>query len=123
MEQRAACHMRSVCHWRRRETGFHKYDKRIKNTPNPQARRPRAAHGQGVAARDAKSESEEDEEERVEWGTRKYGVRMSPAQPRYVGRGDDPFGGEVVYITQEIRTLLRSQPEDAKRWLTTSQMG
>jgi hypothetical protein len=29
----------------------------------------------------------------------------------------------VVYIIQEIWTLLRSQPEDAKRWLTTSQMG
>jgi hypothetical protein len=28
-----------------------KVRKRIKNTPNPQARRPRAAHGQGVAAR------------------------------------------------------------------------
>jgi hypothetical protein len=28
-----------------------------------------------------------------------------------------------VYTIQEIRTLLRSQPEDAKRWLTTSQMG
>jgi len=62
------------------------------------------------------------EEERGEWGTHMYGVRMSPAQPRYVGRGDDPFGGEVVYITQEIRTLLRSQPEDAKRWLITNQM-
>ena len=109
--------MRSVCHWRRRETGFHKYDKRIKNTPNPQARLPRAAHGQGVAARDVTSESEEDEEERVECGTRKYGVKMSPAHPRYVGRGDDACGGEVVYTIQEIRTLLRSQPEDATRWL------
>jgi hypothetical protein len=29
----------------------------------------------------------------------------------------------VVYTIQEIRTLLRSQPEDAKRWLTTGQMG
>jgi hypothetical protein len=28
-----------------------------------------------------------------------------------------------VYIIQEIRTLLRSQPEDAKRWLTTGQIG
>ena len=55
----------------------------------------------GVAARDVTCESEEDEEEGVEWGTRMYGVRMSP----------------------EIRTLLRSQPEDMTRWLTTSQMG
>jgi hypothetical protein len=73
--------------------------------------------------RDATSESEEDEEERVEWGTRMYGVRMSPAHPRYVGRGDDTCGGEVVYTIPEIRTLLRSQPEDTKRWVTTSQMG
>jgi hypothetical protein len=28
-----------------------------------------------------------------------------------------------VYTIQEIRTLLRSQPEDAKRWLSTGQMG
>ena len=58
--------------------------KRIQNTPNPQARRPRAAHGLGIAARDVTSESDEDEEERVEWGTCKYGVRMFPAHPRYV---------------------------------------
>jgi hypothetical protein len=32
-------------------------------------------------------------------------------------------GGEVVYTIPEIRTLLRSQPEDTTRWLTTSQMG
>ena len=74
-----------------------KVRKRIKNTPNPQARRPRAAQGQGVAARDVTSECEEDEEEGVEWGKRMYGVRMSPAQPRYVGRDDDTCGGEVVY--------------------------
>jgi hypothetical protein len=52
-----------------------------------------------------------------------YGVRISPAHPRYVGRGDDTCGGEVVYTIPEIRTLLRSQPEDTTRWLTTSQMG
>jgi hypothetical protein len=56
-------------------------------------------------------------------GARKYGVRMSPANPRYVGRGDNTCGKKVVYTIQEIRTLLRSQPEDARRWLTTSQMG
>ena len=57
----------------------------------------------------------------MEWGTRKYGVRMS--HPGYVGRGDDTCGGEVVSTIQEIRTLLRSQPEDAQGWLTTAQMG
>ena len=55
-----------------------KMRKRVKNSPNSQARRPRAAHGKGASVRDASSESEEDEAERVEWGTRKYGVRMSP---------------------------------------------
>ena len=109
-ERASATRKRKACKW-------------IKNTPNPKARRPRAAHGQGVADRDAKSESEEDEEERVEWGTCQYGVRMSPAHPRYVGRGDETCGEEVVYTIQEIRTLLRSQPEGTKRWLTTSQMG
>jgi hypothetical protein len=100
-----------------------KVRKRIKNTPNPRARRPRAAQGQGVAARDVTSESEEDEEEGGEWGKRMYGVRMSPAHPRYVGRGDDTCGGDVVYTIPEMRTLLHSQPEDTTRWLTTSQMG
>ena len=111
--------MRSVCHWKRCETGFRKHDKkvrkRIKNTPNSRERRPRAAQGQGVAARDVTSESEEDEKEGVEWSKRMYGVRMSPAHPRYVGRGDDTCGGEVVYTIPEIRTLLRSQPEDTTR--------
>jgi hypothetical protein len=72
-------------------------------------------------ARDVTSESEEDETEGVEWGARKYGVRMSPTHPWYVGRGDDTCGGEVVYTIQEIKELLDSQPEDMKRWLTTSQ--
>jgi hypothetical protein len=100
-----------------------KVRKRNKNTPNPRARRPRAAQGQGVAARDVTSESEEDVEEGFEWSKRMYGVRMSPAHPRYVGRGDDTCGGEVVYTIPEIKALLRSQPEDTTRWLTTSQMG
>jgi hypothetical protein len=52
-----------------------------------------------------------------------YGVRMTPAHPWYVGRDDDKCGGEVVYSIQDIRQLLRVQPEDVKRWLTTSQMG
>jgi hypothetical protein len=65
----------------------------------------------------------EDEEEGVEWGKRMYGVRMSPAHPGYVGRGDDTCGGEVVYTISEMRTLLHSQPEDTTLWLTTSQMG
>jgi hypothetical protein len=96
--------------------------KQIKNTPNLQVSLPRAAHGRGITVRDTTSESDEDEEERVEWGTCKFGVRMSPAHPRYVGRGNETCGGEVVYTIQEIRTLLRSQPEDVNQWLTTSQM-
>jgi hypothetical protein len=52
-----------------------------------------------------------------------YGVRMSSAPPQYVGRGDNICGGEVVYTIPEIQTLLNSQPDDVRRWLTTSQMG
>jgi len=100
-----------------------KVRKRTTTTPNPRARRPRAAQRQGVTTRDATSESEEDEAEGVEWGKRMYGVWMSPAHPWYVGRGDDTRGGEVVYTIPEMSTLLHSQPEYTTRWLTTSQMG
>jgi hypothetical protein len=48
---------------------------------------------------------------------------MSKANPLYVGRGDRTRGWEVVYTIPEIKVLLRSQPDDAQRWLITSQMG
>ena len=96
---------------------------RVKHPPNPQARRPRAAQGKGGAVKDVTSESEDDGMEGVEWEAGMYGVRMTPAHPWYVGRGDDKCGGEVVYSIQDIRQLLSVQPEDVKRWLTTSQMG
>jgi hypothetical protein len=48
---------------------------------------------------------------------------MSPANPHFVGRGDNICGGEVVYTVPEIKDLLRGHSEDAQRWLTTSQMG
>jgi len=87
-----------------------------------QARRPRAAHGQRIAARDTTSESDEGEAEGADRG-KCYGVRMSPVNPRYVGRGDSTCGGEMVYTIPEIRAPFCSQPEDAQRWSTTSQMG
>jgi hypothetical protein len=96
---------------------------RVKHPPNPQARRPRAAQGKGGAVKDVASESEDDGVEGVEWGAGMFGVRMTPAHPWYVGRGDDKCGGEVVYSIQDIRQLLSVQPEDTQRWLTTSQMG
>jgi hypothetical protein len=96
---------------------------RVKHPPNPQARRPRAAQGKGGAVKDITSESDDDGVEGVEWGAGMYGVRMTPAHPCYVGRGNDKCGGEVVYSIQDIRQLLSVQPEDTKRWLTTSQMG
>ena len=60
-----------------------------------QARRPRAAHKRRLAARDTTSEaardttseSDEGEAEGADWDEC-YGVRMSPANPQYVGRGD-----------------------------------
>jgi hypothetical protein len=95
----------------------------VKHPPNPQARRPRAAQGKGGTIKDVTSESEDDGVEEVEWGKCMFGVRMTPAHPWFVGRGDDKCGGEVVYSIQDIRQLLSVQPEEMKRWLTTSQMG
>ena len=40
-----------------------------------------------------------------------------------LGKGDSTCGREVVYTIPEIKVLLRSTPDDAQRWLTTSQMG
>jgi len=66
------------------------------------SQRPRAAQGEGGAARDVTSGFEEDEMEGVEWGACMYGVRMTPAHSWYVGRGDEKCGGEVVYSTYKI---------------------
>ena len=62
---------------------------------NRPGRRPRAAHKRRLAARDTTSEaardttseSDEGEAEGADWDEC-YGVRMSPANPQYVGRGD-----------------------------------
>ena len=81
---------------------------RVKHPPNPQARRPRAAQGKGGAVKDVTSGSEDDGVDGVEWGAGMYGVRMTPAHPWYVGRGDDKCGGEVVYSIQDIRQLSAS---------------
>ena len=59
---------------------------------NRQARRPRAAHKRRLAARDTASESTQDEAEGADWDEC-YGVKMSPANPRNVGRGDSTCGG------------------------------
>ncbi len=48
---------------------------------------------------------------------------MTPAHPKYVGRGDDISGGEVLYTMQEVRDLLQGQLEETRTWLTTGQMG
>ena len=48
---------------------------------------------------------------------------MSPANPRYVGRGDDTSGGEIVYTIGEMRDLLHGQPDRGQMWLSTNQMG
>jgi hypothetical protein len=64
--------------------------KRVKNSPNLQARRPRAVHGKEGAARDVTSESEEDETEGVKCGARKYGVSHE-ATTRVEGRWCTPY--------------------------------
>jgi len=106
---------------------------------NRQARRPRAAHGQRIAAKDTTSESDEGEADRADW-SECYGVRMSPANPRILeevtalvgGRWCIPYlrskhfftcGRGVMYTIPEIKAFLHPQPYDVQRWLTTSQMG
>lgn len=71
---------------------------------------------------DSESEADHQDEEWTVYQAQKC-VTMSPANPRYVGRGDDNSGGEVTYTMQEMRALLRSQSGGARIWLTTSQMG
>ena len=55
------------------------------------------------------------------------GLLLSTADPRYVGRGDDVNGGDVIFDCEEIRSLLRSAATIAKEsttlWLTTQEMG
>ena len=57
-----------------------------------------------------KSESEEDLQEEVGEDEAQAHVIMSPANPRYVGRGDDISGGEIAYTMDEMRDLLQEQP-------------
>jgi hypothetical protein len=59
---------------------------------NRQARRPRAAHKRRLDAGDTASESNEGAAEGADWDEC-YGVKMSPANPRYVGRGDSTCVG------------------------------
>ena len=84
-----------------------------------EARHLRAAQRKQGAAREERSDVDEDEEADTAWGEC-WGVRMSPANPCYVGRGDNICGGEVVYKIPEIKDLLRCHSEDSQRWLTTS---
>ena len=63
---------------------------------NRPGRRPRAAHKRRLAAKDTASESDESAAGGADWDEY-YGVRMSPANPRYVGRGDSICGGGVMY--------------------------
>jgi len=89
-----------------------KVRKRIENNPNPRARRPRAPMGK-ESARDVTPESEEDEEEGVEWGRlcTGYGCLQTPSEcgmrRRHVWRRSG--------VHNTYRTLLRSQPEDTTR--------
>ena len=75
-----------------------------------------------LADRD-RSESEGDLQEEAQENEAQTHVIMSPANPRYVGRGDDISGGEIVYTMDEMRGLLRGQPDRVQMWLSTNQMG
>ena len=73
---------------------------------NRLARRPRAAHGRRIAAKDTTSESDEGEADGADW-RKCCEVRMSPANPRYVGRGDSTdCWGEVVYTISKYFFVL-----------------
>jgi hypothetical protein len=106
-----------VCDWKRCETGFRKYDKKSSQTdreqPQSSSEATQSTHGQGVAARDVTPESEEDEEEGVEWGRlcTGYGCLQTPSEcgmrRRHVWRRSG--------VHNTYRTLLRSQPEDTTR--------
>jgi hypothetical protein len=126
MEERATCHVHSVRPSTACGTGIiaqaEERARGKKDVNNCPARRPRAAHGRRIVARGTTSESDEGEVEGADWGEC-YGVRMSHANHRYAGRGDSTCVCGGVYTIPEIRALLCSQPEDAHRWLTTSQMG
>ena len=70
--------------------------------------------------------SESDEAPSEEFAAQQ-GLLLSTADPRYVGRGDDVSGGDVIFDCEEIRSLLRSEATTAKEattlWLTTQEMG
>ena len=72
------------------------------------AKHPRAAHERRLAARDRTSESDEGESEGADWDEC-YGVRLSPANHRYVGRGDSTCGGEswcIQYLRSKYFFVL-----------------
>jgi hypothetical protein len=71
---------------------------------------------------DSASEADVQDDERELYGVWTCAL-MSPADPRFIGRGDDSSGGEVAYTLEEMRTLLQSQPGEMSIWLTTRQMG
>ena len=71
--------------------------------------------------------SSESDEAPLEEFAAQQGLLLSTADPRYVGRGDDVNGGDVIFDCEEIRSLLRSEATIAKEattlWLTTQEMG
>ena len=70
--------------------------------------------------------SESDEALSREYQTQ-IGLLLSTADPRYVGRGDDVSGGDVILDCDEIRSLLKTEASAASGatslWLTTRDMG
>ena len=91
-------------------------ERRVQPKREGQARR-------GCLADRDRSESEGDLQEEEQEDEAQTHVIMSPANPRYVGRGDDTSGGEIVYTIGEMRDLLHGQPDRGQMWLSTNQMG
>ena len=87
------------------------------------SKRMRRQERENLADRDdsaSEADVQDDEWERYSIQT---SALMTPAHPKYVGRGDDTSGGEVLYTMQEVRDLLQGQLGETRTWLTTGQMG
>ena len=85
----------------------------------------RAATSTRVSLADRSESESETEIQEDEWPDHEAQVCiiLVPANPQYVGRGNDSNGGEIAYTVPEIRGLLRDQPGYGQMWLTTGQMG
>ena len=97
-----------------------------KEVTSTRPKRPRrAATSTRISLADRSESESETEIQEDEWPDHEAQacIILVPANPQYVGRGNDSNGGEIAYTVPEIRDLLRDQPGYGQMWLTTGQMG